>query len=319
MKLINRGKIFDPTEHTLPAMCEQYAQSPQALVAEDRVRVYFSTRARDGNGKFLSHVAYVDFDSMLEKVISVADRQVISLGELGAFDEHGIFPFNVAPVGNELFAYTSGWSRRVSVSVETGIGIAKSKDGGKTFSRLGPGPVLTASLDEPFLVGDPFVKNFNNSFYMWYIFGTEWREYDENGPPERIYKIGYAMSEDGIAWERANTSQLIADSLGSDESQALPSVIFCKDQYHMFFCFRESYDFRSQADRGYRLGYARSDDLVSWQRHDTLLEAAMSYSDWDNEMQCYPNVFETDGRVFLLYNGNEFGKYGFGLAEIIFD
>lgn len=319
MKLINRGKIFDPTEHDLPAMCQEYAQSPQALVAEDCVRVYFSTRARDGNDKFLSHVAYVEFDLMLERVLNVSDKQVISLGELGAFDEHGIFPFNVTSIGNELFAYTSGWSRRVSVSVETGIGIAKSKDGGKTFSRLGPGPVLTASLDEPFLVGDPFVKIYNNSFYMWYIFGTEWREYDENGSPERIYKIGYAMSEDGIVWKRANTSQLVADSLGPDESQALPSVIFWKGQYHMFFCFRESYDFRSHADRGYRLGYACSDDLLSWRRHDELLEAAMSYSDWDNGMQCYPNVFETNGRVFLLYNGNEFGKYGFGLAEIIFD
>ena len=55
---------------------------------------------------------------MLERVLNVSDKQVISLGELGAFDEHGIFPFNVT-YRNELFAYTSGWSRRVSVSVET--------------------------------------------------------------------------------------------------------------------------------------------------------------------------------------------------------
>jgi hypothetical protein len=33
-------------------------------------------------------------------------------------------------------------------------------------------------------------------------------------------------------------------------------------------------------------------------------------------MQCYPHVFECDGKVYLLYNGNEFGRYGFGLAEL---
>jgi hypothetical protein len=27
-------------------------------------------------------------------------------------------------------------------------------------------------------------------------------------------------------------------------------------------------------------------------------------------------VFDCDGRIYLLYNGNEFGRYGFGLAEL---
>ncbi len=64
------GKIFDPTQHTLPNECRQFAQSPQALVFEDRVRVYFSTRAVDQtNGKFLSHVAFVDLSKDLREVI----------------------------------------------------------------------------------------------------------------------------------------------------------------------------------------------------------------------------------------------------------
>jgi hypothetical protein len=38
--------------------------------------------------------------------------------------------------------------------------------------------------------------------------------------------------------------------------------------------------------------------------------------DWDADMQCYPHAFECDGSVYLLYNGNEFGRYGFGLAKL---
>ena len=34
-------------------------------------------------------------------------------------------------------------------------------------------------------------------------------------------------------------------------------------------------------------------------------------------MMCYPNVFECDDDIYMLYNGNEFGKYGFGLAKLI--
>ena len=33
-------------------------------------------------------------------------------------------------------------------------------------------------------------------------------------------------------------------------------------------------------------------------------------------MQCYPNVFEMDNEIYMLYNGNAFGKYGFGLAKL---
>jgi hypothetical protein len=31
-------------------------------------------------------------------------------------------------------------------------------------------------------------------------------------------------------------------------------------------------------------------------------------------MQCYPHVFQLDGAVYMLYNGNEFGRAGFGMA-----
>ena len=73
-------------------------------------------------------------------------------------------------------------------------------DNGTTFTRLGNGPILTASLYEPFLVIDGFVRNFIDTFYMFYVFGNKW---SANTPvPERVYKIAYACSEDGIAWAK---------------------------------------------------------------------------------------------------------------------
>ncbi len=95
----------------------------------------------------------------LREVIRVGPTEcVIALGGLGCFDEHGIFPMNVVRHDDRIFGYTCGWSRRVSVSVETAIGLAISHDEGLTFRRIGDGPVLAASLHEPFLVGDGFVR-----------------------------------------------------------------------------------------------------------------------------------------------------------------
>jgi hypothetical protein len=315
MKWNKLGKIFDPTQYKLPNECVQFSQSPQALVFEDFVRIYFSTRSVDKeNGKYLSHIAFVDMQKNLRDVIRVSEKTVIQLGSLGCFDEHGIFPMSVMRHGNSVYGYTCGWSRRTSVSVDTAIGLAMSSDDGITFERIGDGPLLAASLHEPYLVGDGFVKIFDGMFHMWYIFGTGWKRFTPEAEPDRTYKIAHATSKDGINWIKEEGLQIIEDRLGSDESQALPSVIKIDDRYHMFFCYRHSFDFRANRSRSYRIGHAWSNDLVSWTRDDSNPLLDVTPNDWDSDMLCYPNVFECDGRVFLLYNGNEFGRYGFGLA-----
>jgi hypothetical protein len=317
MKWKKVGKIFDPTRHKLPAECVQFAQSPQALVFDDFVRIYFSTRALDHrNGKYLSHIAFVDMRKNLRDILRVSDATVIPLGTLGSFDEHGIFPMNVVRRGDMIYGYTCGWSRRVSVSVETAIGLAISRDGGLSFQRVGDGPVLAASLREPCLVGDGFVKVIGTTFHMWYIFGTGWKKYSVDASPERTYKIGHAVSRDGVSWTKDEARQIVSDRLGADESQALPTVIELAGRHQMFFCYRESSDFRTNKERAYRIGHAYSDNLIDWTRDDDQLRLDGSPGEWDSDMQCYPHVFQCDERVFLLYNGNEFGRYGFGLAML---
>jgi hypothetical protein len=317
MKWRKLGKIFDPTQYTLPNDCSQFAQSPQALEFDDFVRIYFSTRTVDkNNGKYLSHIAFVDMRKNLRDVIRVSDKPVIALGGLGCFDEHGIFPMNVVRHGAAIYGYTCGWNRRVSVSVDTAIGLAISSDGGLTFQRFGDGPVIAASLHEPCLVGDGFVKVIDGTFHMWYIFGIGWKRYAPDAPPDRTYKIGHAVSKDGIIWVKEEARQIVSDRLGTVESQALPTVVKIAGRYHMFFCYRQSFDFRKGEGRGYRIGHAWSNDLSNWTRDDDnpLLEG--SPEDWDADMQCYPNVFECGGKFYLLYNGNEFGRFGFGLAVL---
>lgn len=316
MKWRKLGKLFDPTDHALPSGCVEFAQSPQALVCDGFVRVFFSTRAADAGGKYLSHVAFVDMDDDLRNIVRVSQDPVLPLGQLGCFDEHGIFPINVVRHGRRVLAYTTGWSRRVSVSVETAIGLAISEDDGETFRRVGDGPVMAASLHEPCLVGDGFVKIVSGVFHMWYIFGTGWKIYAPGLAPDRTYKIGHATSTDGVNWNKEEARQIIPDSLGPDESQALPTVARIGDRYHMFFCYRESFDFRRANGRGYRIGHAVSDDLVQWTRDDTSGPPPGGLGEWDSDMQCYPHIFESDGRFFLLYNGNDFGRRGFGLAML---
>lgn len=317
MKWAKLGKIFDPTRSKLPNGCTEFAQSPQVIIFDDYVRIYFSTRLRDSaKSKYLSHIAFVDMKRNMRDIIAVSAHTIIELGKRGSFDEHGIFPMNVVRHGDLIYGYTSGVNRRVSVPVDTAIGLAVSRDNGLTFQRLGDGPVLGASLHEPCLIADPFVKIHQSTFHMWHIFGAGWKRISSDTAPDRIYKIGHATSSDGINWTKEEGRQLIECRLGPDECQALPTVIEIDDRHHMFFCYRQPHDFRNNRNRSYRIGHAHSCDLADWTRDDDEMSVDVSDNDWDSDMLCYPHVFECDGQVYMLYNGNEFGRYGFGLAVL---
>jgi len=315
MKWTKLGQIFDFEKSPFAQRFISHAQSPQAIVFDDFVRIYFTTRIKDTPTSFISVPQYADYTKDFKTIIDYSKTDIISQGKLGCFDEHGIFPFSPIKVNNQIYAYTSGWTRRVSVDVDSAIGLAVSEDGGKSFERLGDGPVLTSSLQEPFLVIDGFVRQFNNIFYMFYIFGKKWCEPTNVHPAERVYKIAYATSCDGINWEKANRS-IISDIIDENECQALPTVIKIRDRYHMYFCYRDMLGFRNEKNKGYRIGYAYSFDLENWTRDDEQGGISLSETGWDSEMMCYPNIFEIDGDIYLLYNGNKFGKNGFGLAKL---
>ena len=83
----------------------------------------------------------------------------------------------------------------------------------------------------------------------------------------------------------------------------------------MFFCYRYSSHYRGK-DRGYRIGYAYSADMLNWVRDDSRAGIDVSEDGWDSEMVSYPHVFELDGHIYMLYLGNQVGRYGFGIAQL---
>ena len=127
--------------------------------------------------------------------------------------------------------------------------------------------------------------------------------------------IAHAVSTDGISWKREG-KPIISDVLNENECQALPTVIEHNNRYHMVFCFREATGFRKIKERGYRIGYAYSDDLKNWTRADDEVGIHTTEGEWDSDMMCYPHVFHCNEKIYLIYNGNEFGRYGFGIAAM---
>ena len=308
------GKVFDPTEIKDRAWLNEFAQAPSVLVFNTFIRVYFSCRPKpDDNGQYVSYTAYVDLNRKnLFDILDVSKEPILQLGEKGTFDEFGVYPASVIREGKVVLAYYGGWTRCESTPFNVAIGMAVSKDEGKTFSRKGTGPVLSYSMNEPFILSGPKIRRFNNIWYLFYIAERKW--ISTEGKPEPVYKIRMAYSQDGINWIKHDTD-LIDSRLEKDEAQASPDVFFHNNRYHMFFCYRYSLGFRGK-EKGYRIGYAVSDDLLLWKRNDSMAGIDVSEEGWDSEMISYPHVFELDGNIYMLYLGNNVGKEGFGLAQL---
>jgi predicted GH43/DUF377 family glycosyl hydrolase len=306
------GKVFTPQEIGGRPWLKEFAQAPSALLFDDFVRIYFSCRPpADENGQYVSYSAYVDLDRCnLFKVRHVAEHPILSLGGLGEFDEFGTYPVSVIRDGEEVRAYYAGWTRCESVPFNVAIGCARSRDGGTSFTKLGPGPVLGPSLDEPFVLSGPKIRRFDDVWYLWYIAGKHWKVAGDRIEP--VYRIRMAASQDGIRWTRINRD-LIESRIEADEAQASPDVFKANGKYHMFFCYRYSSDYRGKA-RGYRIGYASSTNLTDWIRDDSKAGIDVSEEDWDAEMISYPHVFELEGNTYMAYLGNQVGRDGFGLA-----
>jgi predicted GH43/DUF377 family glycosyl hydrolase len=312
--------IFDPTHYPdRPSWMHGYAQAPNSLIFDDFVRVYFCCRPLPDNHKqFVSYCAFVDLDrNDLRRVIGYAKKPVLSLGGLGAFDEHGTYPVSFVRDGSDIIAIYGGWSRCESVPFNISLGYARSSDGGITFKKYGPGPILSHSLLEPFVVTSPKIRKFGDKWVLAYTAGRKWF-HDENGAPEIIYKLRIAFSSDGLNWTKLN-KDIILDKIGENEAQACPDIIFVNGLYHMFFCYRYELDFRTNPSRSYRIGYATSKDLINWDRDDSRVNLNVTAGAWDAEMIAYPNILQLDGCTYMFYGGNGNGKTGFGLAKLVGD
>lgn len=304
-----QGKIFGSAgQH--PWMMT-HNQNPCALVLEDRIRIYFACRpGPDERGYFAAVISFVDVDlDDPHKVLQVNDRPLLEQGGMGAFDQFGTMPGAVLKVGDEVWLYYVGWIRCEGAPYSHAIGLARSKDGGKTFQRHAEGPIITRTANEPFLQNSPTVTIVDGKFHMWYSSGVRWMVHD--GRPESVYVLMHATSDDGIHWERDGVP--CVSVLTPDECQTNPSMLELNGLYHLWFCHRLGTNFRNK-EGGYRIGYATSTDLVNWTRQDDQSPLLPSGEGWDSEMVCYPFVFPHRDELWMLYSGNHFGRDGFGLA-----
>lgn len=296
------GHIFSPNENY--EWMYSHAANPFAeQLTSDVFRIYFTCR----NERHQSYIAYLDYDMSVREILNVSDAPVLSPGEPGLFDDSGVAMGFLLNTGREKLLYYLGWNLKVTVPWLNTIGLAKWDNETNAFRKCSKAPVMDRSHEDPFSISYPSVLLENGLYRMWYGSNLRWGSKSE----DMNHVIKYAESLDGIKWVRTN--QIHIDLVHPNEyALSKPFVIKMDNKYFMWYSYRGDGDIST-----YRIGYAVSADGFNWSRQDDKAGINVSEAGWDSEMICYPNIFEYKGTKYMLYNGNNYGKTGFGMAELI--
>ncbi len=298
MKWKKLRKLFCPDNG--PVWMRSHASNVAVDISESgNPRIYFTTRNKENK----SSIGYADFDFRNNfRLLNVSRKPALTYGKRGLFDDSGVTLSCILNFGSNKFLYYMGWNLGVTVPWRNSIGLAIYDTDKKIFKKYSDAPVMDRNEIDPFTLSYPFVIKERNRFRMWYGSNLRWGKQHK----DMHHIIKYAESRDGINWLR-NGRTAVEPVSRSEYAFSRPFVLKENGIYKMWYSFRGKF---------YRIGYAESKDGLKWLRKDEEAGIGVSESGWDSEMICYPYEFDYNGERYLLYNGNGFGKTGFGIAVL---
>ncbi len=308
VRITKLGRFYTPKG--IHPWANSHAQVPFAYTQQmENIRVYFSTRDVQGR----SGVSYIELDKNNPKTILYEhDELCFKHSNTGFFDDNGTMPSWFLPVNDEIWMYYTGWNACDIVGYRLSIGLAFSTDGGKTFHRRYTGPILDRGQFDPVWVAQPAIFRENDQWRMWYL---SCQKLDSiNNKFEHCYTVKYAESEDGIHWDRPNITCIDLDE--DTDAIGRPFVWKYRQTYFMMHSNRKSIGFRNDSKGGYRLQLSTSKDGIYWEPVNDF--NVPKDEDWDSIMNEYSSVIplKEDGKFLVFYNGNGFGRTGFGAFEL---
>ena len=266
----------------------------------DVYRIFFS--GRDCRNR--SSVGAVDVDIVRRKVVREQYEPFMPHGPEGSFYADGISIANCYTVKGVRYMLFMGWQAPREGHWRGDIGrFVLNPD--LTLCLEGDFPLMTSDDTDPLSTSYPWVLEVEGGYRMWYGSTRSW----DAGNGEMLHVIHAAFSPDGHRWRRDGLA--VPYELGVAQAFSRPTVIKnVQGGYEMW------YSYRSGAGGTYRIGYAVSKDGAGWEVDLNGSGIEPSKQGWDSDMIEYPFVFHHGGECYMLYNGNGYGKSGFGLAVL---
>lgn len=297
-----QGLIYQPdvSEFT-------HGSHPSIVYYNDNIFVLAFAR-RDAQQRSHIFLCHAEVRDGALKLIS-EPKMAMKYGEPGHYDCHGVIGSCFVQHNANFYLYYVGWLNLPDKMWVYSTGRAVLDPDNLTLEREFRGPVLGANKENPMfasIVACHITES--NLWQAWYNAGVRWEREGDGWKP--YYGLHYGHSQNGVDWI-CDSEMCIPFADEYEYAFGRPSVIVKNGTYYMWYAHRATKYITT-----YRFGFATSKDGRRWNRKDALVGIDVSPEGWDSEMLCYPCVFEHKNTLYMLYNGNGYGKTGFGLAVL---
>lgn len=271
-------------------------------ISESICEIYFASR----DTKQRSHIFKINFRIDNDKFIKIGNaKKVLSPGKLGYFDNEGCIPVNIIKEKKVTYLIYVGWQNFKNNIWICDTGLAKIENNG--LKKKYDGPIVGRSKNSPLFTALTSVVKEKGYYHAICNIGIKWEKKNKNLSPR--YGLHYAKSKDLINWNI--NKKIILPFKKREYAFGRPSIIKINNFYYMWYAHRAT-----KASKFYRIGMSISKNLLNWKRFDSYSGITVSKKGWDSQMICYPCVTKIKNEYFMLYNGNDYGKTGFGLAKM---
>ncbi len=296
------GKIYTPGSTGRHPKLISHAANPLPIHLEgDVYRVFFSGRDK----KNRSSVGAVDINIVTRSIVCEHHTPFFEHGPEGSFYASGVSIGDCYVDDGVTYILFMGWQVPEGGHWRGDIGRLVIDENLMTLKIDSESPFLGASVNDPISLSYPYVIEAEEGGYRMYYGSTVlW----DAGNGEMLHVIKSAYSTDGLCWQYEKIS--VPYAINSCQAFSRPTIIKGGEGYDMWFSYR------SGTGQTYRIGYAFSPNGVDWELDNANAGIDVSPEGWDSEMIEYPYVFDHKGRRYMLYNGNGYGKTGFGLAVL---
>lgn len=294
------GRLYCPSNFGRHSKLASHAANPLPIHLGGNIyRIFYC--GRDINNR--SSVGAVDIDIRRLKIVREHLEPFFEYGSPDSFYPQGVSIGNVYRVNKDTYILFMGWNHPHDGQWRGTIGRLKVNPD-FTLNRNSGELLLGRDEIDPLSLSYPWVLKMPSGEYrMWYGSTRSW----DIGNREMLHVIHGASSVDGNNWIREGL--VVPFILGKAQAFSRPNVLANSNgSFDMWLSYKGGNGV------SYRIGYASSENGTTWKLELDKSGISVSEAGWDSQMIAYPHVFEHLGERYMLYNGNGYGRTGFGLA-----
>lgn len=279
-----------------------YFANPMITIMEDhKARIFFNSRTK----RNFSIIQSIDIDLRDFSLELSSFQTQIGAKKLSGFCSHGLSLGGTYLEDGQYFVSTMGWINKPPEHWYGTIGKIRMDD---EFNLVPQSLTEWFTLDseDSISLSYPAIYERDGTSRMWYGSTLTW----DAGNGEMLHILKEKVSTDSINFVK--TGRILNYDLNTAQAFSRPSILEINGRALMAYSYRGG-------NSHYRIGFVWLDDLTTASHLGGLASFLPSGKSGEAKMVEYPFLFIHNSEIYMLYNGDDFGKTGIGVVTLQFE